>query len=232
MPTPAFCAPASIRGLSAHIHARPATCVRRARFFAQSTSTHSAWAVENYVLPQLVELSRTTRRGRRANPTEKAQAEALARQLEDANTRPPLLADRIGQLDGVWRLIYFAPAAKRQPVNVNLQSVSIRSTDADPRAESVTQSINVADLTAINAAEFRILGVTVKVSVDAILRALDSYSVEVIFQTAYLKVGFLPRLSWSLKRRGAKGTLRTSYLSDTCRVGRGGETLYVLVKEP
>ncbi len=122
----------------------------------------------------------------------RAEAEALVRRLEAVSKAPPLLRSKISTLDGEWHLIYFASGSSRRRLP-GLQGVTIRASDADPRARYITQTIFLESMGAVNAAVFSVAGVLCEVSVDAKIKPLDSYTVEVIFSDSAVQHWVAPR---------------------------------------
>lgn len=206
---------------------------RRVTTCTQTPLDSPGLAVERVVLPRLRELAATTRRGREAGMNERLEVESCVRQLEDVSQPPPLLSPRNSLLDGVWHLIFLISSSARR--NSDLQSRTIRASDDDTSAQYVTQTIDVAALRAENTASFSILGfLPIQVRVDANVSPLpDNETLEVLFQNAYFKVGPLPTISLPIRFFGSRGTLRTTYLTQNCRIGRGDKgSLFVLVRNP
>ncbi len=187
--------------------------------------------VETAVLPRIRALSAATRRGRRATALQATEAEGYAAQLEAVAQPPPLLEPQAALLNGVWTLIYLKSGARRK--DSDLQSSTIRAADEEDDRRNVTQTLDLPALRAENAAEFPwLLGIRVRVRVDARLTPLeDNATVEVRFRNVFFKVGPLPELWFPLWIFRPKGTLKTTYLSQECRVGRGDKgSLFILVR--
>ena len=189
-------------------------------------------SVEDAVLPRIRELSSVTRRGRRASTLQATEAEGYAEQLESVTQPAPLLEPQAQLLNGVWNLIYLKSGSKRK--DSDLQSSTIRAADEEEDTQNVTQTLDITKLRAENAAEFPgLFGVRTRVRVDANLTPLDdNATVEVRFRNVFLKYGVLPELWFPIWIFRPKGTLKTTYLSKECRIGRGDKgSLFILVRD-
>lgn len=210
--------------------------VRRVRAPVCTLPTNvSGSPVENTVLPRILELSTATRRGRNATKLQATEAEGYAEQLESVSQPPALLEPQVKQLNGLWNLIYLKSGAKRKNTS-DLQSSTIRAADEaeEKDTQKVTQTIDIPNLRAENTAEFPwLFGIRMRVRVDAKLTPLeDNATVEVRFRNVYFKIGFLPELWFPLWIFRPKGTLKTTYLSKQCRIGRGDKgSLFILTRE-
>lgn len=202
---------------------RRAACRRRAP--RSVTGVTDAEAVAT-----LRALSAGTSRGKTAGAAVRGEVEAVVQQLEACNPTPGAFgcARGLELVDGEWELLFSMNEEDRAG---KLQEQSIAAADKD--RGRVTQTLEVAKGRVQNAATFSVLGVGAEVSVDASFEIADEDTVEVYFEWAKFKLGVFPEISvpLSMGKKKPGGSVRTTYLSERCRLGRGNKgTLFVLVR--
>ena len=96
----------------------------------------------------------------------------------------------------------------------------------------IKQYIDLDKGCATNKATFKKLGIPFSVRVTARISARDESTAELQFNMAYFKIWFLPEIPVPIGIFKPRGTLKTTYLSNKCRVGRGDKGgIFVLMKE-